>query len=81
MRSGTSRPRLPGPCTTATKSETLPQLLLHNAHVLIRAMYGGTALAFRDRLIMDWNKTQQNHTFADQKRVYCEYERMLPKIA
>jgi starch phosphorylase len=46
--------------------------LLQNAHVLIRAMYGGTALAFRDRLIMDWNKTQQNHTFADHKRIYCE---------
>jgi len=35
-----------------------------------KAMYGGTALAFRDRLIMDWNKTQQSHTFADQKRIY-----------
>ncbi|KAI5195072.1 glycosyl transferase [Aureobasidium subglaciale] len=34
------------------------------------AAYGGTALAFRDRLIIDWNKTQQSHTFADQKRVY-----------
>lgn len=34
------------------------------------AMYGGTALAFRDRLIMAWNKTQQAHTFADQKRIY-----------
>jgi starch phosphorylase len=36
------------------------------------AAYGGTALAFRDRLIIDWNKTQQSHTFADQKRVYCK---------
>ena len=35
-----------------------------------KAMYGGTALAFRDRLIMDWNKTQQSHTFADPKRIY-----------
>lgn len=34
------------------------------------AAYGGTALAFRDRLILDWNKTQQTQTFADQKRVY-----------
>ncbi|KAF2668601.1 phosphorylase-domain-containing protein [Microthyrium microscopicum] len=34
------------------------------------AMYAGTALAFRDRLVMDWNKTQQAHTFADQKRIY-----------
>jgi glycogen phosphorylase len=42
-------------------------------------MYGGTALAFRDRLIMDWNKTQQTHTFADQKRIYCKYELILVK--
>ncbi|KAF2472823.1 glycosyl transferase [Lindgomyces ingoldianus] len=34
------------------------------------ATYAGTAMAFRDRLILDWNKTQQNQTFADQKRVY-----------
>ncbi|KAF1811546.1 glycogen phosphorylase-like protein [Eremomyces bilateralis CBS 781.70] len=34
------------------------------------ATYAGTALAFRDRLIIDWNTTQQNHTFKDQKRVY-----------
>ncbi|KAF2731304.1 glycogen phosphorylase-like protein [Polyplosphaeria fusca] len=34
------------------------------------AAYGGTALAFRDRLVLDWNKTQQNQTFADQKRIY-----------
>ena len=35
------------------------------------AAYAGTALAFRDRLVLDWNKTQQSQTFADQKRVYC----------
>ncbi|KAI0571606.1 alpha-1-4 glucan phosphorylase [Pyrenophora tritici-repentis] len=34
------------------------------------AAYAGTALAFRDRLVLDWNKTQQSQTFADQKRVY-----------
>ncbi|KAK8232911.1 glycosyl transferase [Phyllosticta capitalensis] len=34
------------------------------------ATYAGTSLAFRDRLIIDWNKTQQEQTFADQKRVY-----------
>ncbi|KAF2089506.1 glycosyltransferase family 35 protein [Saccharata proteae CBS 121410] len=34
------------------------------------ATYAGTALAFRDRLIIDWNKTQQEQTWADQKRVY-----------
>jgi hypothetical protein len=38
------------------------------------AAYSGTALAFRDRLVIEWNKTQQRHTFADQKRVYCEYD-------
>lgn len=26
--------------------------------------------AFRDRLVIEWNKTQQRQTFADQKRVY-----------
>jgi starch phosphorylase len=36
------------------------------------AAYAGTALAFRDRLVLDWNKTQQSQTFADQKRIYCE---------
>ncbi|KIW08892.1 uncharacterized protein PV09_00814 [Verruconis gallopava] len=35
-----------------------------------QAIYGGAALAFRDRLVMDWNKTQQEQTFKDQKRVY-----------
>ncbi|KAF2101360.1 glycosyl transferase [Rhizodiscina lignyota] len=34
------------------------------------AAYAGTSLAFRDRLVIDWNATQQNQTFADQKRVY-----------
>jgi len=34
------------------------------------AAYSGSALAFRDRLIIDWNKTQQLHTIKDQKRVY-----------
>lgn len=37
------------------------------------AAYAGTALAFRDRLVIEWNKTQQRHTFADQKRVYCMF--------
>jgi starch phosphorylase len=35
-----------------------------------RAAYAGTSLAFRDRLIIDWNKTQQHQTYADQKRIY-----------
>ncbi|KAI9846616.1 MAG: Non-essential glycogen phosphorylase [Sclerophora amabilis] len=34
------------------------------------AAYAGTSLAFRDRLVIEWNKTQQHQTFADQKRVY-----------
>ena len=36
------------------------------------AAYAGTALAFRDRLVIEWNKTQQRHALADQKRVYCK---------
>ena len=38
-----------------------------------RAAYSGAALAFRDRLVIEWNKTQQRQTFADQKRVYCKF--------
>lgn len=34
------------------------------------AAYSATGLAFRDRLIKDWNKTQQRQTFQDTKRVY-----------
>jgi hypothetical protein len=34
------------------------------------AAYSAASLAFRDRLILDWNKTQQRQTFADAKRVY-----------
>lgn len=34
------------------------------------AAYSAASLAFRDRLIKDWNKTQQRQTFADSKRVY-----------
>ncbi|KLU85991.1 glycogen phosphorylase [Magnaporthiopsis poae ATCC 64411] len=34
------------------------------------AAYSAASLAFRDRLILDWNKTQQRQTFADPKRVY-----------
>ena len=39
---------------------------------LCSAAYSGAALALRDRLIIAWNKTQQQHTFVDSKRVYCE---------
>ncbi|PFH57645.1 hypothetical protein XA68_14755 [Ophiocordyceps unilateralis] len=34
------------------------------------AAYAATSLAFRDRLIIDWNETQQRQTFRDPKRVY-----------
>ncbi|KAI5779302.1 carbohydrate phosphorylase-domain-containing protein [Geopyxis carbonaria] len=34
------------------------------------AAYAGTALAIRDKLVIDWNKTQQQQTLKDQKRVY-----------
>ncbi|CAH0033622.1 unnamed protein product [Clonostachys rhizophaga] len=35
-----------------------------------KAAYSATSLAFRDRLILDWNKTQQRQTYRDSKRVY-----------
>lgn len=34
------------------------------------AAYAATSLSFRDRLIKDWNKTQQHQTLKDNKRVY-----------
>jgi starch phosphorylase len=34
------------------------------------AAYAATSLAFRDRLIKEWNNTQQQHTLKDTKRVY-----------
>ncbi|KAG6069027.1 Non-essential glycogen phosphorylase [Claviceps aff. humidiphila group G2b] len=34
------------------------------------AAYSATSLAFRDRLITDWNQTQQRQTYRDSKRVY-----------
>lgn len=34
------------------------------------AAYSATSLAFRDQLILDWNRTQQRQTFRDSKRVY-----------
>ncbi|KAM7193188.1 glycogen phosphorylase [Naviculisporaceae sp. PSN 640] len=35
-----------------------------------QAAYSACSLAFRDRLILEWNRTQQRQTFADNKRVY-----------
>ena len=34
------------------------------------AAYSATSLAFRDRLITDWNRTQQRQTYRDSKRLY-----------
>ncbi len=34
------------------------------------AAYAAASMAFRDRLITNWNRTQQKQTFADSKRVY-----------
>ncbi|KAL5342388.1 glycosyl transferase [Aspergillus crustosus] len=48
--------------------ETTLARSLYNCDEL--AAYSGTALAFRDRLIIEWNRTQQRQTLNDQKRVY-----------
>ncbi|KAI9753619.1 MAG: Non-essential glycogen phosphorylase [Lichina confinis] len=61
-----------------TKEEFGKEAVTHIETTLARSLYNcdefaayaGAALAFRDRLIIDWNKTQQRQTFADQKRVY-----------
>ncbi|KAJ5852467.1 uncharacterized protein N7529_011852 [Penicillium soppii] len=61
-----------------TKEEFETELVRHIETTLARSLYNcdelaaysGTALAFRDRLIIEWNKTQQRQTFTDQKRVY-----------
>lgn len=34
------------------------------------AAYSAASLAFRDRLVKEWNKTQQRQTLVDGKRVY-----------
>ncbi|KAK3390962.1 glycosyl transferase [Podospora didyma] len=34
------------------------------------AAYSACSLAFRDRLILEWNRTQQRQTFTDSKRLY-----------
>lgn len=60
------------------KDEFEKELVRHIETTLARSLYNcdegaaysGTALAFRDRLIVEWNKTQQRQSSADQKRVY-----------
>ncbi|PYH64136.1 glycogen phosphorylase [Aspergillus vadensis CBS 113365] len=62
----------------ANKEEFEDELVRHIETTLARSLYNcdelaaysGTALAFRDRLIIEWNKTQQRQASADQKRVY-----------
>ncbi|KAJ5554020.1 hypothetical protein N7513_003979 [Penicillium frequentans] len=61
-----------------TKEEFEKELVRHIETTLARSLYNcdehaaysGTALAFRDRLIIEWNRTQQRQTLSDQKRVY-----------
>ncbi|PLN77613.1 glycogen phosphorylase [Aspergillus taichungensis] len=60
------------------KDEFEKELVRHIETTLARSLYNcdeaaaysGTALAFRDRLIVEWNKTQQRQSSADQKRIY-----------
>ncbi|KAK3111999.1 Non-essential glycogen phosphorylase [Teratosphaeriaceae sp. CCFEE 6253] len=61
-----------------TKDEFEVEVVRHIETTLARSLfncdeaaaYAGTALALRDRLIIEWNRTQQQQTFADPKRVY-----------
>lgn len=34
------------------------------------AAYSASSLAFRDRLVKEWNRTQQRQKLADSKRIY-----------
>ena len=60
------------------KEDFEKQVVRHVETTLARSMfncdetaaYAATSLAFRDRLVIDWNRTQQRQTFADSKRVY-----------
>ncbi|KAI6090176.1 glycosyltransferase family 35 protein [Hypoxylon rubiginosum] len=61
-----------------SKDEFEKEVVRHVETTLARSMfncdetaaYSATSLAFRDRLIKEWNKTQQRQTFTDSKRVY-----------
>ncbi|KAI9876732.1 MAG: Non-essential glycogen phosphorylase [Pleopsidium flavum] len=61
-----------------TKDEFEKETVRHVETTLARSLfncdelaaYSGASLAFRDRLVIEWNKTQQRQTFADHKRVY-----------
>ncbi|RDW92008.1 alpha-1,4 glucan phosphorylase [Coleophoma crateriformis] len=62
----------------STKEEFEKGVVRHVETTLARSMfncdetaaYAAASLAFRDRLIIEWNRTQQRQTFADSKRVY-----------
>ncbi len=62
----------------ANKDEFEKEVVRHVETTLARSMfncdetaaYAASSLAFRDRLITDWNRTQQRQTFADSKRIY-----------
>jgi starch phosphorylase len=70
--------QMPKPFTTPEEFEK--EAVRHIETTLARSLfncdesaaYAGTALAFRDRLVLDWNKTQQTQSLADPKRIYCE---------
>ena len=61
-----------------TKEEFEKEVVRHVETTLARSMfncdetaaYAAASLAFRDRLITQWNRTQQRQTFADGKRIY-----------
>ncbi|KAI0404340.1 glycosyltransferase family 35 protein [Xylaria palmicola] len=61
-----------------SKDEFEKEIVRHVETTLARSMYNcdqsaaysASSLAFRDRLVKAWNKTQQRHTFADRKRIY-----------
>ncbi|KAL3418373.1 glycogen phosphorylase [Phlyctema vagabunda] len=61
-----------------TKEEFEKDVVRHVETTLARSMfncdetaaYAAASLAFRDRLVTEWNRTQQRQTFADTKRVY-----------
>jgi len=62
----------------ATAEDFEKEVVRHVETTLARSMfncdetaaYAAASLAFRNRLITEWNRTQQRQTFADGKRVY-----------
>ena len=62
----------------ADKAEFEKEVVRHVETTLARSMfncdetaaYAAASLAFRDRLITEWNRTQQRQTFSDTKRIY-----------